>query len=219
MSVSRNSRLVLSTTALSAVFFAGCGSGSTQHAAKQQYIDASQAGKMAMEMYDKNGDGVVSGPELENSPSLKEALPRLDTNGDKGVSADEVAARVNAWKDLKSGLISGACHVTLDGEPLTGATVVFEPEAFLGDQTKKAEGVTNPYGNAAPTLAKEDRPDPKSPSGAQLGLYLVRISKVVNGKETIPAQYNTQTTLGQELSADDPAIKNNNLQFNLKSKP
>jgi len=136
----------------------------------------------------------------------------------RGVSADEVAARVNAWKAMEVGMTLLRCRVTLDGEPLTNAKVVFEPEQFLGDEIKAAAGETNVYGDAGPVIPPEQRTDPKLPGGAHIGLYKVRISKIVNGKETIPARYNSETILGQEVSYDDPAIKNRNMSFALKSK-
>lgn len=184
---------------------------------RQPYINASSAGKSAMEQYDKNGDGVVSGAELDQAPALKAALKNLDTNGDGGVSADEVAARVNAWKDMKTSLASVQCRVMMDGEPLAGATVTFEPEPFLGEEIKHAIGTTNPYGVAGPSVPKDERPDPKAPGGVYFGLYKVRISKLVNNKETIPARYNTQTILGQEVSYDDPGVKDRNITYALKS--
>ncbi|HEX3600695.1 MAG TPA: hypothetical protein VHU84_11170 [Lacipirellulaceae bacterium] len=213
-------RLTHALRMLAAVFLltiSACNSGKI--VVKQPSIDASAAGKKALEMYDKNGDGVVSGDELEHAPALKEALGNLDTNGDKAVSADEVAARVNAWKAMKTGMTSLRCHVTLDGEPLTFATVTFEPESFLGNEIKTAIGTTNAMGDVAPSIPKEQRSSPKVPGGAHFGLYKVRISKIVNGKETIPAKYNTDTILGQEVSYDDPAMKRMNMTFALKSKP
>ena len=141
----------------------------------------------------------------------------MDTNGDKAVTADEVTARVNAWKEMRTAMTSVHCRVTLDGEPLAGAKIVFEPEAFLGDDIKAAVGETNVYGDAAPAVPPEQRGAPNLPGGAHLGLYKVRISKIVNGKETVPARYNSQTILGQEVSYDDPAIKNRSMIFALKS--
>jgi hypothetical protein len=193
----------------------GCGSNTIR--VGQPTINASRAGSQAIEMYDKNGDGLVSGDELEKAPALKAALANLDTNGDKAVSADEVTARVNAWKAMKTGMTGVRCHVTLDNEPLGGATVTFEPEAFLGDEIKPAVGLTNPYGDAAPSIPPKDRPAPNVPGGAHFGLYKVRISKIENGKETIPARYNTDTILGQEVSYDDPAMRKMNVTFALKS--
>ena len=201
--------------AILAVTITSCSYGPSP--VKQPGINASSAGSQAMEMYDKNGDGNVSGDELAGAPSLNAAVVRLDTNNDKGVSADEVAARANAWKGMETGMTTVRCHITLDGQPLSGAQVVFEPEAFLGDEIKIAKGTTNQFGDVAPTIAVEDRPDPKSPGGVHFGLYKVRISKQANGKETIPGRYNSETMLGQEVSYDDPGILNNNLAIALKS--
>ena len=187
--------------------------------AKQPSIDASAAGKLAMEQYDANHDGKVSGDELDKAPALKAALPRLDTDGDGGVSADEITARINAWKADGSAMINVPAKVTLDGQPLAGATVTFEPEAFLGDQIKTAFATSGASGQVSPTVPKDQRSDPTFPGTPSLGLYKVRISKVVNGKETIPARYNTETILGQEVSQDDPGMKSMNVVFALKSAP
>jgi hypothetical protein len=186
---------------------------------KPPAINASRAGSQAMEQYDTNGDDVVSGAELDKAPALKAALARLDTNSDGGVSADEVTARVEAWQAMRTGLASVRCHVTLDGQPLVGAEVVFEPEEFLGEEIKTAAGKTNQFGDAAPTIPPEERPDPTLPGGAHFGLYRVRISKVTNGRELIPARYNKESILGQEVSYDDPGMINNNMGFALKSRP
>ncbi len=193
---------------------------SCQHgpaAVKQPHIDASRAGSMAMEEYDTNHDGKVAGDELDKAPALKAALPRLDTNGDGAVGAEEVTARVNAWKAMQTGMTIAACHVTMNGQPLAGAKVTLDPEAFLGDEIKAAYGTTDPFGGTSLSIPKDQRPDPKLPGGAHFGLYKVRISKVVNGKETIPARYNTDTTLGQEISYDDPGVAGNNILYALKS--
>src|SRR4051794_595598 len=144
-------------TALAVIAFASCRSGPTP--VKQPSIDASRAGKLAMEEYDNNGDGVVSGDELEKAPALKAALPRLDTNGDGAVSADEVAARVNAWKEMKTGMTSVGCHVTFNGLPVEGAKVTLEPEKFLGDEIKTAYGTTDQFGATSLSIPKDQRPD------------------------------------------------------------
>src|SRR3954468_7907724 len=216
MLVFRDSSLSFFLAAVSCLSIAACNSGTIT--VKQPAIDAARAGKMAMEMYDTNGDGVVSGVELEHAPGLKAALGNLDTDGDKGVSAEEGTARVNAWKAMKTGTASARCHVTLDGEPLPSATVTFEPEQFLGDEIKTAIGTTNPFGDVVPSIPIEQRPDPKMPSGAHFGLYKVRISKIVNGKETIPSRYNSETILGQEISYDDPGLKKLGIVYSLTSK-
>jgi hypothetical protein len=160
----------------------------------------------------------VAGDELEKTPSLKAALQNLDKNGDKGVSADEVAERVNAWKDMESGMTSVRCRVTLDGQPLGDAKVTFEPESFLGDEIKAAYGTTNASGDVAPSIPPEDRPSPDLPGGVHFGLYKVKVSKIVDGKETVPPRYNEQTILGQEVSYDDPAIKSMLVKIALESR-
>ncbi|MCC7474131.1 MAG: hypothetical protein IT425_01940 [Pirellulales bacterium] len=211
----RNSHATILLGASAISLLAGCYFGPA--AVKQPGIDASRAGSLAIETYDKDGNGVISGTELDQAPALKAALPRLDTNGDKGVSADEVAERVNAWKAMQSGMTSVRMHFRFNGQPLAGATITLEPESFLGNEVKQATGATSQFGDASPSIAPEDRPAPNLPGGAHFGLYKVRVSKVVNGRETIPARYNTETTLGQEVSYDDPGMKGNNITFALKS--
>ena len=185
---------------------------------KQPGIDPSSAGSLAMEMYDTNADGKVAGDELENAPSLKAAVARLDSDGDKSVSADEVAARIEEWQAMRTGLMSFGFTVTLNGSPLTDAVVTFEPEVFLGDEIKPASCTTNMFGGGGATIAKEDRPDPTSPPGMHFGLYKVRISKVAEGAETIPAKYNAETILGQEVGPDVPEIANNRVIYALSTK-
>jgi hypothetical protein len=181
-------------------------------------IDASEAGELAIEQYDVDGDGVISGEELEASPGLKAALPRLDANGDKAVSAEEVSARIEHWQATGMGLTSFGFTVTLDGRPLEGASVTLEPEAFLGDDIRSAVATTDMFGTGGPSVPKDQRPTAATPPGVQLGLYRVKISKVVGGKETIPARYNAQTTLSQEVSPDVPEIANRRVVYVLNSK-
>jgi hypothetical protein len=195
----------------------GCSRGPA--AMRQPAIDAAAAGRDALDRYDTDGNGVIAGTELDAAPSLKAALARLDIDKDGGVSAAEVAERVRAWKAMLTGLASVRCHVTLDGKPLAGARVVLEPEPFLGTHVKAASGDTNPFGDVSPSVAPEDLPDPSLPGGVHFGLYRVRISKEANGRETIPARYNAETVLGQEIAYDDPGMVANDIRFRLESRP
>jgi hypothetical protein len=133
------------------------------------------------------------------------------------VSADEVSARIEAWQATGMGLTSFGLTVTLDGRPLEDATVTLEPEAFLGDDIRTAVGTTDMFGTAGPSVPKDQRPDAATPPGLALGLYQVKISKLVGGREIIPPRYNTQTTLGQEVAPDVPEIVNRRVVYALKT--
>ena len=170
-------------------------------------IDAEKAGRLAIAQYDANRDGLIDRQELEKAPALKASIGNLDTNKDRKVSGQEIAARVQSWKDSKIGLMSLACTVTLDGKSLSGATVTFQPEECLGPEVPSASGRTDNDGLAAISrpLTPPD-PYPALP-GICCGLYRVTVSKTLDGKETIPPRYNTQTVLGQEVAADARGIQ------------
>lgn len=204
------------TAALVPMVLASCSSAPAR--VTQPSINASRAGSLAMDEYDTNGDGVVAGDELEKAPSLKSALASADTNGDKGLSAEEITARIKKWQAMPIGITSFGFTATLDGKPLEGATVTFEPEAFLGDSVKPAISMTDVLGSGGPTIPKDQRPTPTSPPGVHMGFYRVKISKVVDGKEAIPAKYNESTILGQLVAPDVSEIINRRLVYALTTK-
>ena len=199
------------------LFFTSCGGGPTP--IRPPAIDASDAGYAAMELYDTNGDGKVVGDELDKAPGLKAAMATLDADQDGKVAAEEIAARIHSWQASEIGVAAIYCTVNMDGQPLVGATVTFEPESFLGDGLQAGISTTDDFGGAYPTIPKEERPMADMPPGLRLGFYRVKVSKKVNGKETIPAVYNTKTILGQEVAPDDPAIINRKIRFDLMNRP
>jgi len=80
--------------------------------------------------------------------------------------------------------------------------VTFIPEKFMGTAVKPGTGTTDTNGKVMPTVA--DAPS----AGMNLGFYKVEVSlKDTAGKETLPARYNSQTTLGQEVAPDVAALK------------
>jgi hypothetical protein len=171
-----------------------------------------------MKDFDKDGDGFIAGSELDATPGIKAAMATIDADKDGKVTADEIAQRIKAWQATRYGIMSLAFAFTLDGRPLTDGDVTFEPEPFLADAIKVGVGNTGPGGGTTISIPKDQRPAKDTPVGLQLGLYRVRVSKKVNGQETIPAKYNADTTLGQQVSMDDPAVSGHRLRFDLKSK-
>jgi hypothetical protein len=206
--------LTLSLASLLAAL--GCSSGPS--AVTPPDIDAGDAASQAMEMYDKDGDGTIAGSELDAAVGLKAAMATLDANKDGSVQEDEISQRIDSWQASGVGVVALNCSVRLDGRPLEGAKVVFEPEPFLGDDIQTAEGETSPVGSTIISVPKANRPTADTPPGVQLGFYRVRISKEVAGKEAIPAKYNTETTLGQEVAPDDPSIMAQKMGFQLDGK-
>lgn len=171
----------------------------------------------AMELHDANGDGFLDEQELDSAPGIKASLPNTDTDKDKRVSEEEIAERIRSWQQMRVGLMSVQCAVYLDKQPLAGATVTFEPEPCMEGAIYAAEAVTGGAGTARPKVPKENRPSPDSPPGMQAGFYLVKVSKLEGGTETIPAKYNTNTILGQQIAPDDYAIANRRVIFSLES--
>jgi hypothetical protein len=179
-------------------------------------INPKEAAQKAMAEYDTNGDGTIDGAELDKAASLKSSLKELDTNGDGKISADEIASRIEQWQASKVGLMSFSCKVNLDKAPLAGATVTLTPEKFLGTNLLPATGTTNEQGFAAISIAKDKLSNPNF-SGVHVGFYRVEVSKQQNGAETIPARYNVNTELGQEVAQGVPALQSL-VTFDVKSK-
>ncbi len=208
----RNYRCSAILIALALVVGVGCQRGPSR--VYPPSIDAGDAGSGAMSQYDKDGDGKVAGDELANSPALAYAVETIDTDGDRAVSAAEVAARVKKWQASRVGRMAFSCTVKFRGKPVEGATVTIEPEKYLGDEIQAATGKTDANGIAMLSIPVDPN-NPDDVAGVQCGLYLVRISKEVNGQETVPPQYNTETTLGCEVALDSKDMEQG-LVFDLK---
>lgn len=204
-----------SLVAVAAALLVGCSSGPS--AVRPPDIDAGDAASRAMELYDKDGDGAIAGSELDSVPGIKAAMSTIDQNKDGKATEDEIAQRIEAWQATNIGVMAVKANFTLDGRPLSGAEVIFEPESFLGEDIKAAVGETT-SGLSTVTIPKDQRPMKDTPPGLQLGLYRVRVSLKKAGQETIPAKYNTETTLGQEIAPDDPAVAGQKVRFDLTTK-
>jgi hypothetical protein len=202
-------------------------------------IDAYAAGRKAVEMFDTNRDGVISGNELDKCPGLKAAcMPgtfapaTLDPARTGRISAEMITKRIKNWQANGLGPMSLRCTVKHNHRPLEGADVKFAPEPFLAPYLKTANGVTDQNGVAMLTI--ETGPE-GGPPGVPPGFYRVEITKPArpyrpakpgraaeNGRRAeppepaqpatqgldIPAKYNTQTILGEEVAVDVERVRN-----------
>jgi len=186
---------LLASAALLVCCVSGCSRG--PKGPNKPKLDPGAAAAAAIAEYDTDHDGLLSQEELrEKCPGLLDALKRAHPQGDGKLSAEDIAARIDGWFRGGIVLLPGLVQVTLDGRPLDGATVTLEPEKFLADALKSASGVTNAAGQAFLSGADEKFP------GIYPGVYRVRISRIVGGKETVPKKYNTDSQLGTEMASD-----------------
>lgn len=198
----------------SVALWAGC--SSTPARLTGPSLSPTAIAAQAIEQYDANHDGTIEGAELDKVPALKNSLAKLDKNGDQKISAEEIAAEVQNWKDNKYPVLQFTCAVTLDGKPLSNATVTLVPEKFMGADAKPAQGLTNMEGQARLGTEGLER-NGVNLVGVYCGFYKVEISKKEGGAELVPARYNTQTELGQEVGLDEPRLTEG-LTFDLHSK-
>jgi len=173
----------------------------------------SNAGSAAIDAYDTNRDGVISGSEFDRVPGLLASLRQVDSNDDKSISADEIDARIKNWLESRIGESPVRCSVTFDGTPLEDAVVLFEPEAFLGSNVHPASGTTGDAGVAGMSMVKEHLADPTF-GGVANGWYKIRVT---SGTKSIPAIYNTETTPGCEVAMDAHWVGASEIVIALKS--
>jgi len=102
-------------------------------------------------------------------------------------------------------LASVSGTVLLDGAPLAGAIIMFEPKESGAAST----GVTDEQGHYTLIYSAEK-------NGAVPGVHVVSISKLTSemGEETLPSVYNSRSTLQKTVEAGD-----NQIDFELESKP
>ena len=182
----------------------GCG-----QAVKIPKADAEKIAQMAIELYDLDKDGAIGGKELEAAASVASAIVELDSDGDGKVVADDISYAVNSWNESGTQVGMANCIVTKSGKPLKGATVTFEPEPFHEGTLGTVSGVCGSDGSVKLVC---DELAATGLEGIPTGFYKVRITHQVGGKESIPAKYNTETTLGQAIS---PNQRSTNIDFRL----
>lgn len=155
---------------IAALPLVGCGGGAGgKSVAVAKQLDPDAVGKRAVEAYDADKNGSIDAKELEQSPALASAVSRIDANKDGAVSADEVAERVRQYQK-QSDLVSLALQIERDRAPLSGATVVLEPETFIGEGLVAFKGTSDASGAVSLVADGADVP------GVPVGLYRVLIS-------------------------------------------
>jgi len=165
-------------------------------------INPTKAARAAIEALDRDGDGKLSKGEWGASPELSAIARQYDKSGDGMLDTDELQAGFVAWQENSPGPRQVPFSVSLDNQPLVGATVRLVPAAFFSSEIKPASAQTGPGGGGMLTLAPEDMPKgaPKIEL-MQPGLYRI---EVTHPSRKIPAKYNTETTLGIEITSANP---------------
>jgi hypothetical protein len=102
--------------------------------------------------------------------------------------------------------------VTMDGAPLDGAKIIFEPQQSADKARRRASSATTESDGSYTLQYNSDA------SGATPGSHKVLISKMPDdpeqaGEQLIPAKYNNKTELTAEVKEGD-----NSFDFDLKSK-
>src|SRR6476620_1653642 len=154
---SRSSAFTLRVTALVGLLqLFGCNLQPSRIAGVK--IDVQHAAERIMAEYDKDHNGSLSQEELAAVPAINANRKWYDADKDGQISQEELRKGLRDIFNPKDGLLSVACEVTRNGQPLTGAVVKFIPMPELDGAIPPASGITDTQGSAFLNLADEDRP-------------------------------------------------------------
>jgi hypothetical protein len=197
-----------------AVILGSAGCSQRPGAIRPPKVNASAAASAAIEQYDRNGDGKLAKDEWQASPALAAVATQYDKNGDSELTVEEIEAGIGTWQQTGIGARTVPFEVRWNGQPLAGATVRLEPAPFLGGAVKGASGQTSASGSGQFNMSSEDRPKnaPNMPL-MQPGLYHVLVT---HPSIKIPPKYNTETTIGIEVSSSNPGPEG--VKWSLSSK-
>ncbi len=180
----------------------GCSSEADRFDAPTVDVDA--AATQAMELYDANGDGALSKEELGKVPGILARIESYDKNGNGSVEGEEIQKHLGRLLN-RTGATQLSALVLHKGRPLGGATVVMEPEPYLGDQIQKAEAVTDGAGVAELSIPPEYAPEHlRRLKTVHYGTFKVRVT---HPSVAIPGKYNTETELGYETEIGKPTVR------------
>lgn len=179
----------------------GCSNAPARFVAPE--IDIEAAATQAMELYDANGNGSLSKEEMARVPGILARLKAYDLNTNESVEREEIQTQLSRLLNRVGGTQLSAL-VFYKGRPLKDATIVMEPEPYLGDQIQKAEAVTDGAGVAELAIPPEYTPEHlRRFKTLHYGTFKVRIT---HPSISLPAKYNTETTLGYETEPGKPTV-------------
>jgi hypothetical protein len=165
-------------------------------------VDSGDASARAIEAYDTSEDGALNDAELAQAPALLKYKSLYDADNNGTIEEAEIAQRLDLWQEQGLGFRQLSAVVTLDGRPLVGAHVEFEPEQYVTPAVKPARGETGPDGVASISVADADLPPALANlpiEGVTGGTFKVRVTHPTNA---IPDRYNAKTELGEEIASD-----------------
>jgi hypothetical protein len=189
--------------------FAGCSRAPARFDAPQ--VDPVAAAAQAMELYDANRDAILSKDELARCPGILSKISVYDLNHNGSVEQQEIAGRLADLLKHRTGGTGLNARILYNGRPLQGASVVLEPEPYLGGQVQTATGTTDGAGSTELAIPPEFVPQHlRRIKSVHYGTFKVRIT---HPTIPIPPKYNTETQLGYETESGNPYVR-----FTLTSK-
>ncbi len=200
---------VVFSTALMVI--TGCASGTV--GVKPADVDPAAVAANAMTACDANGDGALESSELAKCPALASTLALFDADADHRLSSAEISRKFETIKNSGTRSTGVQCTVTLDGKPLSGATVKLLPPDIFDGSLLPAEGVTDEQGIARPSIGADNLPEKlKTAALVYPGLYTVEIT---HPDQQLPERYNAKSELG--LLIDPTSREGGGARFDLKS--
>ena len=157
---------------------------------KAPSYDTQAIANAAMKQYDLNGDGQISGDELDKAPSIKYAFPNMTS-----VTLTEIANRVRIWKESRLGLQIASVKFVKDSNPVDGAEVTVSTEDFMGGNKIQFSDTTNVTGVVTLTAPNED-----NLPGVPCGFYKIDVK--YKGKT-----YNFGIEVGENAGGDSPTFE------------
>lgn len=154
---------------------AGCGLSSSPDFSIPS-VSSSGASKAAMATFDTNTDGLLDATELENCQALAGALALYDSDGDGKISSPELTERFKILFANGANYVNLTCRIRKGRTAVAGAKVNFAPVAIFGDSLASALGTTDSSGTVFPAISDENLPEElKGQRVIQVGLYEVLV--------------------------------------------